>query len=149
MKPKAKLPSFKKALTPVAPPAAVKQEPAFNPFQEALMGMKTRKGSPLNVPAAGVTPPPTNAPSNPSRGVRLAKNGKPVKSVRWKPDHQLEAIKLIDRAIYDDDMASNHLSHSLRDLDRSEGAALHMPHFEETIDWFEPICKYFSECVNS
>lgn len=32
------------------------------------------------------------------------------------------------------------MGHSLRDLDRGEGAALHAPHlFEETIDWSEPL----------
>lgn len=111
------------------------------------MGMKTRKGSPLTAPMSGITPPPgasSSTSNNASRGVRLAKNGKPIKTVRWKPDSQLEAVRLIERAIYDDDMDSEHTAHSLRDLDRSEGAALHAPHFEETIDWFEPI----RECYN-
>ena len=30
------------------------------------------------------------------------------------------------------------MAHSLRDLDRGEGAALHAHLFEETIDWSEP-----------
>jgi hypothetical protein len=32
-----------------------------------------------------------------------------------------------------------HTTHSLRDLDRGEGAALHAHLFEEVIDWSEPI----------
>ena len=34
-----------------------------------------------------------------------------------------------------------HVSHSLRDLDRGEGAALHAHLFEETVDWMELISK--------
>lgn len=35
-----------------------------------------------------------------------------------------------------------HTGHSLRDLDRGEGAALHAQIFEETVDWTEPSRKY-------
>lgn len=35
-----------------------------------------------------------------------------------------------------------HVSHSLRDLDRGEGAALHAHLFEETIDWAEPLREW-------
>jgi hypothetical protein len=35
-----------------------------------------------------------------------------------------------------------HPTHSLRDLDRGEGAALHAHLFEEAIDWAEPIRKH-------
>ena len=34
-----------------------------------------------------------------------------------------------------------HTAHSLRDLDRGEGAALHAHLFEEALDWSEPLRK--------
>lgn len=40
------------------------------------------------------------------------------------------------------------MSHSLRDLDRGEGAALHAHLFEETVDWSEPIRKQKGTCIN-
>jgi len=104
-KPKPKLPSFKKA--PPAP-VSVKKEPdpnvaqpsAIDPFQEALKFMaKNRKEIPLVS-----TPPPTTQPSaanTPPPG--LAKNGKKKKSVTWAPEGQLESVRLIEKAIYDDD----------------------------------------------
>jgi len=62
------------------------------------------------------------------------------KSVQWAPEGQLESIRLIERAIYDDDPVDGvHTAHSLRDLDRGEGAALHAHLFEELIDWTDPI----------
>ncbi|KAF9224415.1 hypothetical protein BS17DRAFT_779754 [Gyrodon lividus] len=133
-KPKPKLPSFKKA------PVSVKKEPDTNvaqpssidPFQEALKSMgKGRKGSPaVSTPPTASTPP---AASN--------NNGKMKrKSVSWAPDGQLESIRLIERAVYDDDPVDGiHTAHSLRDLDRGEGAALHAHLFEELIDWTDPI----------
>ena len=96
----------------------------------------------------------------------LTKAGKKKKSVSWAPDGRLEQIKLIERAVYDDDpvdvsiflFASSldswcELSvyllgafvvlqgttvHNIRDLDRDEGAAMHAQLFEELIDWVEP-----------
>lgn len=101
-KPKPKLPSFRKA--PVAPP--VKKEPDLNiaqpssidPFQEALKSMKARKGSPMVT-----TPPPMSAGTSGTSMPGLTKTGKRKKSVRWRPDGQLEEVKLIDIAVYDDD----------------------------------------------
>jgi protein phosphatase 1 regulatory subunit 10 len=98
-KPKPKLPSFKKA------PANVKQEPDTNvaqpssidPFQEALKSMgKGRKASP-----AVSTPPPIAAASTPPAGNTTGKTKR--KSVSWAPEGQLESIRLIERAVYDDD----------------------------------------------
>jgi len=68
------------------------------------------------------------------------KSGKKRKSVTWAPDGQLESIRLIERAVYDDDPAPGmqHLQ-SFRDLERGEGAALHAHLFEEAIDWAEPL----------
>jgi protein phosphatase 1 regulatory subunit 10 len=98
-KPKARLPSFKKA----AVPAQLKKDDAnvalpssFDPFQEALKSMKARKDSPAlsTPPAASATTPPQ---------ISLGKNGKKKKCVTWATDEQLVSIRLIERAIYDDD----------------------------------------------
>ena len=124
---------------------------------------KGRKESP------SVTPTPQPAPPVPAATVTvstgLTKTGKKKKSVSWAPDGRLEQIKLIERAVYDDDpvdvsiflFASSldswcELSvyllgvvalqgarvHNIRDLDRDEGAAMHAQLFEEVIDWSEP-----------
>jgi len=101
-KQKAKLPSFKKA--PATAPAATK-EPAANvarpsstdAFQEALKDMRARKPSP--------SAPSTSSNSTPASSAVLA-GAKPLKkkkSVTWAPDGQLELVKLIERAVYDDD----------------------------------------------
>ncbi|KAG0695779.1 hypothetical protein DFH29DRAFT_984864 [Suillus ampliporus] len=107
-KPKAKLPSFKKAAgasTPTPPPASMSITP---PLMSMTSGRTKRK------------------------------------SVTWAPDGQLESIRLIERAVYDDDPVDGvHTAHSLRDLDRGEGAALHAPLFEEVIDWTDPITLEF------
>lgn len=166
-KPKAKLPSFKKA----AVPAQLKKDEAnvalpssFDPFQEALKSMKARKDSP-----ALSTPPAASASTPPQVG--LGKNGKKKKCVTWATDEQLVSIRLIERAIYDDDpvdvstvsfyrcvynindvffidivyfsfLQGSHVSHNIRDLDQEEGAALHQRLFEETADWSEPNREY-------
>jgi protein phosphatase 1 regulatory subunit 10 len=159
-KPKAKLPSFKKAPVSASiikkeqPDPSVAQPSSIDPFQEVLKSMKARKDSPVVS-----TPPPTSTAPAP---VNTTKPGKKRKSVTWAPDNQLESIKLIDRAVYDDDpmevsssltcsavrtsdsrftWQGTHSIHSLRDLDRGEGAALHAHLFEEAIDWAEPIGK--------
>jgi len=102
-KPKAKLPSFKKAPVPVQ----VKKEEnnntavpsSYDPFQEVLKSMKARKESP-----AVSTPPATSTPNSMLDSQQgLARNLRKKKSVTWAPDHQLESIKLIEKAIYDDD----------------------------------------------
>lgn len=100
-KPKARLPSFKKA----AVPAQLKKDEAnvslpssFDPFQEALKSMKARKDSP-----ALSTPPAASASTPPQ--ISLGKNGKKKKCVTWATDEQLVSIRLIERAIYDDDPA--------------------------------------------
>ncbi|KAF8883408.1 hypothetical protein BD779DRAFT_1612268 [Infundibulicybe gibba] len=120
---KPKLPSFKKA---APPPPQVKKEPGSNvaqpssidPFQEALKSMaKVRRDSP------SVSTPPSTSASTPTQS-GLTKTGKKKKTVTWRPDSMLE---------------SGMPTHSLRELDRGEGAALHAHLFEETIDWSEPI----------
>lgn len=99
-KPKPKLPSFKKA-----PPLVVKQEAniaqpnAFDPFQEALKSMaKNRTASPVVS-----TPPPTSAGSSAPASINITKSAKKKKSVTWASESQLEQIRLIDKAVYDDD----------------------------------------------
>ena len=98
-KPKAKLPSFKKA----AVLAQLKKDEAnvalpssFDPFQEALKSMKARKDSPA------VSTPPAASASTPPQ-ISLGKNGRKKKCVTWATDEQLVSIRLIERAIYDDD----------------------------------------------
>ena len=167
-KPKPKLPSFKKAPVPVKkdPEMNIAQPSSLDPFQEALKSMaKGRKESPSVTP----TPPQPTLPTPVTMvtvSTGLTKTGKKKKSVSWAPDGHLEQIKLIERAVYDDDpvdvsiflFASSldswcELSvyllgdfvalqgttvHNIRDLDRDEGAAMHAQLFEELIDWTEP-----------
>ncbi|KAI6040680.1 hypothetical protein EDC04DRAFT_2867510 [Pisolithus marmoratus] len=136
-KPKPKLPSFKKAPVPVKkePDLNIAQPSSIDPFQEALKSMgKARKESPA-------APTPPSAASTPTANFVAGVTGKiKRKSVTWAPDGQLESIRLIERAVYDDDPVDGvHTAHSLRDLDRGEGAALHAHLFEELIDWMDPI----------
>ncbi|KAF8075900.1 hypothetical protein FPV67DRAFT_1469704 [Lyophyllum atratum] len=141
-KPKPKLPSFKKAPPPPAPAAPAKnvaQPSSINPFEEVLKSMgRGRKDSPaVSTPPSSGTPP-QNAQQY--QHPQLTKKGTKKKSVTWAPPAQLEAIRFIEKAIYDDDPVDGiHMSHSLRDLDRGEGAALHAHLFEETVDWSEPL----------
>ncbi|KAL0064779.1 hypothetical protein AAF712_008326 [Marasmius tenuissimus] len=139
-KPKPRLPTFKKAPVPLVKKepteANIAQPSSIDPFQEALKSMgKGRTQSPVTV----VTPP-TSTPT-PTASTGLTKSGKKKKSVTWAPEGKLESVKLIERAIYDDDPVGDAMHHhnSLRDLDRGEGAALHQHLFEETVDWSEPI----------
>ncbi|KAG6873975.1 hypothetical protein C0995_007931 [Termitomyces sp. Mi166 len=156
-KPKPKLPSFKKA--PPAPPLSasaststnartgagtpsnVAQPSSVNPFEEALksMGRSTKRESPaVNTPPSIETQQPQY--QGQSNGSGLTKKGTKKKTVTWAPPGMLERIKLIERAVYDDDpVDGNHTTHTLKDLDRGEGAALHAQIFEETLDWSDPI----------
>ncbi|KAI0751637.1 hypothetical protein C8Q80DRAFT_1218314 [Daedaleopsis nitida] len=150
---KKEMPSFKK--NPPAPPAAVKKEPdlnvaqpsSFNPFEEVLKSYGSGAGAGSSA-ASTSTPPPGSSVAAPSAiannppapgALGFNKAGKPRKSVTWAPDGKLEQVKLIERAIYDDDPAAgSHPTHNLRDLDRDEGAALHAHLFDEQIEWAEP-----------
>ncbi|KAH8106351.1 hypothetical protein BXZ70DRAFT_919222 [Cristinia sonorae] len=142
-KPKPKLPSFKKA--PPVPvvkkepePVNVAQPSSANAFQEALMlmGPKGKQNSPMPTSVS----PPTISTVTPPAVVVIAKPNKKGKSVTWAPEGKLEMVKIIERAIYDDDPAEgSFVTHNLRDLDRGEGAALHAHvKFEEQVDWSEP-----------
>ena len=98
-KPKPKLPTFKKAAVNVKkePDANVAQPSSIDPFQEALKSMsKRQRASP-----AVSTPPPVPAASTPPAGNITGKTKR--KTVSWAPEGQLESIRLIERAVYDDD----------------------------------------------
>ena len=170
-KPKKPLPSFKKV--PVVKKEAdhnVAQPSSYDPFLEIVKSMKPRKDSPSTAtppPATPVQAPPSTLPRQTSTdGVSPDKK---KKTVTWAPDGQLELVKLIERAVYDDDPADvsslpfvcsmyciltldtrvsasvvtqgMHTAHSVRDLDRSEGAALIAHLFDEQVDWSEPLRK--------
>ncbi|GAA6008852.1 hypothetical protein JCM11491_003807 [Sporobolomyces phaffii] len=79
---------------------------------------------------------------------------KKKKSVRWKPDEHLEAIKWIEKAIYDDDEAQGktglgfgegeEAEENFREMEQQEGMSLSMhldedEDMEEEIDWYEPV----------
>ena len=126
---------------------------------------KGRKESPSVTPIP-VQPPPPAPVATVTVLAGSTKTVKKKKSVSWAPDSRLEQIKLIERAVYDDDpvdvsiflFASSLDSwceisvyllgvfvalqgttvHNIRDLDRDEGAAMHAQLFEELIDWSEP-----------
>jgi protein phosphatase 1 regulatory subunit 10 len=106
-KPKAKLPTFKKAAvvikkedTAAILSSNVSQPSNFDPFQEALKSMKVAK---RDSPAVS-TPPPQSASSTDTADAQyFGTTLKKRKSVTWAPDGQLESIKLIERAVYDDD----------------------------------------------
>jgi hypothetical protein len=76
----------------------VAQPSSIDPFQEALKSMgKGRRNSP-----ATPTPPPASVSITPP--LTSTTSGKTKrKSVTWATDDQLESIRLIERAVYDDD----------------------------------------------
>jgi protein phosphatase 1 regulatory subunit 10 len=107
-KPKAKLPSFKKSSAAptqgiatgstqqtTKPQDNVAQPSSFNPFEDALRSLK-RTSSPKveSKPAskAADSPPPSEP--------KVSRKGK---RVSFAPDGELEQIKIIERAVYDDD----------------------------------------------
>ena len=102
-KQKPRLPSFKKAPIGTTVPGATKEPPAnvaqpssTDAFQEALKDMRARKPSPS-------APSTSNNNAFTSSVLAGAKPLKKKKSVTWAPDGQLELVKLIERAVYDDD----------------------------------------------
>lgn len=106
-KPKAKLPSFTKKTAAVKkeePDANVAQPSTIDPFQEALKSMVKQVGSPAQAPAPEpVVEPLQTATVVQEAVVTLGRNGKPKKRVTFPVDDKLVQIKLIERAIYDDD----------------------------------------------
>ncbi|KAF9021820.1 hypothetical protein BDZ89DRAFT_1071126 [Hymenopellis radicata] len=131
-----KLPKFTKA----PPPVSVKKEDtnialpsSRDPFQEALQSMV---GKGLKDSAA--TPPP--ASHSTSVAPESGRPSKKKKTVQWAADNELEAVRFIEKAVYDDDpVDGTHSAQSARNMEKGEGAALHRHIFEETVDWSEPI----------
>ena len=113
-KPKAtkkELPSFKKNVP--AAPAPVKKESdhniaqpsSINPFEEVLKSYGSTGASATPPPSV---PPPTVGSSTTvttTVSTGLTRKGKLKRSVTWAPEGQLEQIRLIERAVYDDDPA--------------------------------------------
>ena len=108
-KPKAKLPTFKKAVvvglvkkedTNAILTSNVSQPSNFDPFQEALKSMKVAK---RDSPAVSTPPPQSASSTDTSDAQNSGTTLKKKKSVTWAPDGRLESIKLIERAVYDDD----------------------------------------------
>lgn len=111
-KPKPKLPSFRKtAATPIKTEekdSATAQPSSIDPYAEAVKAF-AKSGSPAvaaaEAAAAAIASSlrestPTSSSSTP---VSLGKNGKPKKRVIFASDDKLTQIKIIERAIYDDD----------------------------------------------
>ncbi|CAE6397231.1 unnamed protein product [Rhizoctonia solani] len=130
------LPSFTKKSASTSA-SDVAQPSSHNTFEEALahLGVKPKASTPTVVETTeGVPPSISRAPS-----ISL-EAGKKRKRVTFKPEEHLVEVKWIEKAIYDDDPDAFGAHHSVRDLDRDEGAAMHKQLvFEELIDWTEPI----------
>ncbi|KIM22464.1 hypothetical protein M408DRAFT_18176 [Serendipita vermifera MAFF 305830] len=145
-KPKQKLPSFRKkpgtgaaATTSTGASAADGPPVAYsNPFEDAMKSLRKSNDSPANNAPNPVSSGNTIVGSTPTGTPGISsKTGKPKKKLRWD-DAQLEKIKYIERAIYDDDIPGSSGFHgqSYRDLDRAEGNLL--KHMVAQIEWFEP-----------
>ena len=157
-KPKPKLPSFRRIQKPVepaptqagtAPTSGVAQPMDWDPFADALKSV--RKGSP-NVKSQ--SHPSTNSmdvdpkadgkePSSSGLGPAAisAKTGKLKKIVRFAGEGELEKVKWIERAVYEDDGSGSgpygvH-GRSLADLQREEGSLLRHKMLEQ-VDWVTP-----------
>ncbi|GAA5906814.1 hypothetical protein JCM6882_006837 [Rhodosporidiobolus microsporus] len=163
------LPSFSKKKAPDAPTVAA------SPFAAAMSGLKKK-----DVPPPPPPPPPMTASQtaiNAENAKRAAvanaaaqkeeqvaqerkeasvgKNGKKKKSVRWKPDEELVAVREIEKAIYEDDENSERsgarvfaegedAEANFRDMNLQEGQTLHMHldldvEMDEEIDYYEPV----------
>jgi len=142
-KAKAKLPKFTKAAAPTSKTGSasvketenISQPSSFDPFRDALRSMK-RTASPKTEVRSETPQAEVKQIGNLSKLVTAKKK----KSVTFAPDSQLEQIKYIEKAVYDDDLSIDtmHGMQSLRDLDRDEGAALHAHNiFEEQMDWVD------------
>ncbi|KAF8681259.1 SNF2 family N-terminal domain [Rhizoctonia solani] len=136
------LPSFTKK-SASTPASDVAQPSSHNTFEEALahLGVKPKAGTPTAPEAMeGVAHSASRAPS-----ISLEPNKK-RKRVTFKPEEHLVEVRWIEKAIYDDDPDAFGTHHSVRDLDRDEGAAMHKQLvFEELIDWTEPIALVLSD----
>lgn len=147
-KPKPKLPSFRKTATTTAvkteeSDGATSQPSSIDPFAEAVKALH-KSGSPAiaAAEAAAAAIASSLRESTPSSSsatpVSLGKNGQPKKRVSFASDDKLTLVKIIERAVYDDDVGEGAHHASYRDLDIDEGHALHAHLFEEQVDWYEP-----------
>ncbi|GAA5834141.1 hypothetical protein JCM11251_000553 [Rhodosporidiobolus azoricus] len=166
------LPSFAKKKAADAPPPA-----SVSPFAAAMSGLKKKE-----TPAPPPPPPPLttvqaalntetqrkaalanaaiqaqaqDATGGAEKVKKMGKNGKPKKSVRWRPDEELVAIREIEKAIYEDDENSSgsgarvfaegeDAEANFRDMNLQEGQTLTMhldmeDEMDEEIDYYEPI----------
>lgn len=81
------------------------QPSAIDPFQEALKDMaKGRKGSPA---IASSSTPPTMGTPPPITQSKIGAGLKKKKSVTWAAEGELEKVKWIEKAVYDDDGPAN------------------------------------------
>lgn len=147
-KPKPKLPSFRKTATTATvkteeSDGATAQPSSIDPFAEAVKALH-KSGSPAiaAAEAAAAAIASSLRESTPSSSsatpVSLGKNGQPKKRVSFASDDKLTLVKIIERAVYDDDVGEGAHHASYRDLDIDEGHALHAHLFEEQVDWYEP-----------
>ncbi|GAA5981950.1 hypothetical protein JCM11641_006809 [Rhodosporidiobolus odoratus] len=150
----------------VALPSFSKKKVEPNPFLAALGGLKKDPAAaappaPAPKPLAAVKPRSTSAASpvpeaeaTPSTSsAKLGKNGKKKKTVRWRPDEELVAIREIERANYEDEdnkdgsgarvfAEGEDAAANFRDMEMQEGQTLHMHldvEMDEEIDYYEPI----------
>ena len=114
-KSKPKLPSFKKAAAPAANPSIPASDAAGmssavaaivngvrgeDAFQEAVKAMAPKR----TVSPAVSTPEPVSVPA-PAAASTSGKTVKKRKSVTWAADDQLRKVRIIEKAVYDDDPA--------------------------------------------
>jgi protein phosphatase 1 regulatory subunit 10 len=104
-KPKPKLPSFRKAPPLKKEPNAdqnVAQPSAVDPFKDALAAMTKARSSPTPMDVVRTPPPISTGPS-----------GKKKKKVSFASEEHLVRIKLIEPAVYDDDITDVSVSFKL------------------------------------
>ncbi|GAA6018474.1 hypothetical protein JCM10207_000905 [Rhodosporidiobolus poonsookiae] len=163
----------------VALPSFTKTAPAApaNPFLAGMKGLQgksapaeakpvlpsAKKIKPAAAPGGGRSMSPVEVRKAPvaaaahaegAEDVKPAANGgkKKKKTVRWKPDEELVAIREIEKAVYEDDENAREAGARLgegsdvdanrRDMDMQEGQTLHMhldEEMDEDIEFYPPI----------
>ena len=103
--------------------------PPFNIQRLPCPASKSTSTPPPGPVAGPSTAGPSNAGPHTAGTPGFTKKGKPKRSVTWAADDKLEQVKLIERAVYDDDPASVSLFRSYRHmycmLIRRHAATLH------------------------
>ncbi|GAA5918571.1 hypothetical protein JCM1841_003308 [Sporobolomyces salmonicolor] len=144
---KAALPSFKKAKSTAPAPAAPAAHTSA--LRAALAGLGKKDVGGATIPG-GLT----NKSTKINDGAPGAKGRKEKKSVRWREDDELEQVKYIERAVYEDEQNGEAASarigegedamENFRIMELQEGMS-HTMHLEEEdemeeeIDWYEPV----------